>query len=523
MTEASLTQSLVWQELERHSNGLKSCRLADIILGDDKRIEACELAFGGLRLNYALNFATPETIALLAKLAKARDVEGWRARMWRGEKINTTENRAALHVALRQSGDAAAVVDGHDVIPDIRATQRRIADFTAAVRDGGYVGATGKRIRHVVNIGIGGSDLGPRLAVRALAPYMSGLQVHFVANADAFELLQLFGQLDPAETLFIVVSKTFTTQETLLNARTARAWLTDKLGEKAVARHFVAVSANIDAVKTFGITSELIFPMWDWVGGRFSLWSAVGLSAALAIGFGNFDRLLQGAAAMDAHFRDAPLASNMPVVLALLGVWLRNFFGCAAHAILPYSERLRELPRYLQQLEMESNGKSVGRDGRPVEAATAPIIFGESGTVGQHGFHQWLHQGSDIVAADFIGIAEDDLGYPEQHRALLSNLVAQASALAFGQPKAAMPQNIYEGNRASTLILLDKLDPYNLGMLLALYEHKIFVQSVIWGINPFDQPGVELGKHMARSLASGSPAVDAAGGIAAKLYTKILR
>jgi glucose-6-phosphate isomerase len=509
-----------WDKLLRHREALQGKRLAELVLGDRFRLENCELACGGLRLNFALNFITTETIALLLNLARARDVEGWRARMWRGEKINATENRAALHVALRQTDDSPITIHGRDVMPEARATRQRIAAFVANVREGRSVGATGKRFQHVVNIGIGGSDLGPRLAARALAPYASGPQAHFVANADAFELTELFKLVDPAETLFVVVSKTFTTQETLLNARTARAWIADRLGENAVARHFVAVSANADEVKKFGIAAEHLFPMWDWVGGRFSLWSAAGLSAALALGAENFNRLLQGAAAMDAHFRDAPLERNAPVLLAMLGIWARDFLGAKAHAVLPYSERLRELPRYLQQLEMESNGKSVSRDGTPVAAATAPVIFGECGTVGQHGFHQWLHQGSDIASADFIGVAKDDLARPEHHQALLSNLVAQAGALAFGQPQAAAPQDVYAGNRPSTIVMLDKLDPYHLGMLLALYEHKVFVQSVIWNINPFDQPGVELGKRMARALAAGATAEDPTGSFMAALYAR---
>jgi glucose-6-phosphate isomerase len=519
----SLIQIPEWQALQQHRDALKTRCLADLILGDDKRLETCELALGGLRLNYALNFVTRETIALLAKLAGARDLAGWRARMARGEKINNTEIRAALHIALRHFGDTRFTVDGQDVMPDVKSVRYRMAAFATDLREGRVCGATGKPLRHVVNIGIGGSDLGPRLAVRALAPYATAVQSHFVANADAFELVELFKRLDPAETLFIAVSKTFTTQETLLNARAARAWLAARLGEEAVARHFVAVSTNLEAVKTFGIGGSHIFPMWDWVGGRFSLWSAVGLSVALAVGPENFDKLLHGAAAMDAHFMEAPLAQNMPVMLAMLGIWSRNFLGSAAHAVLPYSERLRDLPRYLQQLEMESNGKSVDRDGKPVETATAPILFGEPGTVGQHGFHQWLHQGSEIVSADFIGVAEDDLGKPEHHKALLSNLVAQAGALAFGQSKAAAPQDIYAGNRPSTILTLEKLDPHRLGMLLALYEHKVFVQSVIWGLNPFDQPGVELGKRMARALEAGTPAAEASGEFTAKLYAKIAR
>ena len=517
----TVTTTSAWQELERHHAAIKDATLASIILNDAQRLEQCSLALDGLSINYALNFVTPETVTLLVKLARECKVEEWRAKMMRGEKINTTENRAALHVALRQQNDTPILVDGHDILGDIRTTRQRIAQFVAAVRGGIFLGATGRPIRHVVNIGIGGSDLGPRMAAHALSLSATQVKAHFVANVDAFELSELFKQLDPAETLFVIVSKTFTTQETLLNARAARAWLVERLGEKAVAQHFVAISTNIEAIKSFGIGAERIFPMWDWVGGRFSLWSAVGLTVELAIGTNNFEKLLQGAAAIDAHFVSAPLEKNIPVLMAMLGIWSRNFLGCAAHAVLPYNQRLSELPRYLQQLEMESNGKSIGRDGLPVDIATTPLLFGETGTVGQHGFHQWLHQSTDPVSADFIAVSHDDFGRADAHQALLSNLVAQASALAFGRPQAAVPQDIYFGNRGSTIITLARLDPYHLGMLLALYEHKVFVQSVIWGINPFDQPGVELGKRMARALAEGAAASEPGDKFAAQLYAKI--
>lgn len=518
-----MQKSPAWQALDEHSAALSNRRLADIILADPNRLEACAVELDGLRLNYALQRVMPETIALLAKLAEERDLAGWRERLLNGEKINTTENRAVLHMALRQSGDNPVLVDGKNVIPQIRKMQEQIADFTEAVRDGTHRGATGRPIKHVVNIGIGGSDLGPRLATQALSLFANGPEVHFVANADAFELTQLFKKLDPAETLFVVVSKTFTTQETLLNARTARTWLVEKLGEGAVDRHFAAVSTNLDAIRKFGIADKNTFPMWDWVGGRFSLWSAVGLALVLAIGWRNFKELLRGAEAMDNHFKKAPSAQNLPVLLAMLGIWSRNFQGYPAHVVLPYSERLRDMPRYLQQLEMESNGKSVARDGKSTETPTTPILFGEPGTVGQHGFHQWLHQGSDIVSADFIGVAEDDLKRPEHHQALLANMVAQAGAFAFGQTKAPSPQDIYAGDRPSTLIMLKRLDPFGLGMLLALYEHKVFTQSVIWNINPFDQPGVELGKRMARSLADGSHPTDPQGLFLAQFYAKIVK
>jgi glucose-6-phosphate isomerase len=516
----SLTSTPAWQALIRHRDALRAKGFGGI-LRDPSRLEKFDITLDGLRLTYAFQNVTDKTLSLLLALVEQQKVQDWRVRMFAGDKINTTENRAVLHTALRRSDDTPVPVDSLDIMPEIRATQNRIAAFVDDVRGGKWKGATGKPFRAVVNIGIGGSDLGPRLAVHALKPYVSGLETHFVANADAFDITGVLEKADPAQTLFIVASKTFTTQETLLNARTARQWIADKFGEEAVMRHFVAASSNAEETKKFGIHPDNLFPMWDWVGGRTSLWSAVGLSVALAIGNDNFRGLLAGAAAMDAHFRTAPLASNMPVVLAMLGVWNRNFLGCSAQAVLPYSERLRELPRYLQQLEMESNGKSVTREGKAVDYATVPVIFGECGTVGQHSFHQCLHQGSDPIPADFIAVAHDNLNKPDSRRAMLSNLAAQMGTLAFGQTKAEKPQDIYPGSRPSSLIRLDKLDPYHLGMLLTLYEHKIFVQGIIWEINSFDQPGVELGKRMARDLEKGS-SIGVEAECVAKLFKTLL-
>ncbi|HUY69150.1 MAG TPA: glucose-6-phosphate isomerase, partial [Alphaproteobacteria bacterium] len=391
---AGLADTPAWQELARHRQELDAASLRDLVFADKDRLAHCQIAAAGLRLNYALQFATPKTVDFLARLAAQERLEDWRARMVHGDKINNTENRAVLHTALRQTSDAPVMVDGKDVIPDIRAVRGRMARFADDVRSGQWKGAAGKPIRAIVNIGIGGSDLGPRLATEALAPYADGPKAHFVANADAFELLRATKNLDPAETLFIVVSKTFTTEETLLNAGAARRWLTDKLGDDAVSRHFVAVSANIAAARKFGIEAGHIFPIWDWVGGRFSLWSAVGLAVMLAIGPARFAAMCDGAAAMDAHFMTAPLAQNMPVLLGLLGIWQRNFLDRRGLAVLPYSERLRNLPRYLQQLEMESNGKSTTREGAHTDYETAPALFGDCGTISQHSFHQWLHQGS---------------------------------------------------------------------------------------------------------------------------------
>jgi len=511
-----LTQSPAWQNLVQHAKDMGSVSLADIVLGDPARLENCTIALEGLQLNFALQHVTPKTIDLLTALAEQQNLTNWRERMFAGEKINTSENHAALHTALRQKSDQPVMVDGRDVIPDIKTIRKKMEMVTAVLRDGRRRGATGKPIRHIVNIGIGGSDLGPRLAVRALAPYATGPHVHFVANLDAFDIVSTLENLDPAETLFVVVSKTFATQETLRNATTARQWVTEKLGAQAVAHHFVAVSANPAKVVDFGIPLESIFPIWDWVGGRFSLWSAVGLTAMLTLGVSHFDKMCDGAAAMDAHFHTAPLQKNMPVLMALFGIWNRNFRNMSAQAVLPYGERLRDLPRYFQQLEMESNGKTVTRDGQAIDYATAPIIFGECGTVGQHSFHQWLHQGSEIVPVDFIGVRQDDLGHPEHHRSLLANMLAQASALAFGRT------GDYPGGRPSNLIMLDHLEPYHFGMLLALYEHKTFAQGVIWGVNSFDQPGVELGKKMAHALELQTTPQDRQGAFLSDLWKKSL-
>lgn len=512
---SGLTQIPAWRELLKHRAELQSASLKELILAEPRRLESFQIACESLRLNLALNFITPKTIELLAKLAHQQKLEDWRTKLFAGEKVNTAENRAALHVALRQTG--------HMAIPEVRALHERMARFVSDIHKGKLRGASGRPIRHVVNIGIGGSDLGPRLAVGALTPFASGVQVHFVANADAYEFLQAVKNLNPAETLFLIVSKTFTTKETLLNAQLARQWITDKLGAQAAAQHFIGISANQKEAKNFGLAEDHIFPMWDWVGGRYSLWSAAGLSIALAAGMDNFEQMLAGAAAMDEHFKSTPLMQNMPVLLGLLGIWYRDFFNMKAQAILPYSERLRDLPRYLQQLEMESNGKSVTRDGASADYATAPIIFGECGTVGQHSFHQWLHQGSDIVPVDFVGVAEDDLGQPAHHRVLLTNMVAQAGALAFGQTEAKEPQEFYAGGRPSNLILLDRLDPRSLGLLLALYEHKTFVQGVIWQLNSFDQPGVELGKRLARELETGAKTRDKTGAFLAGLLKNVGR
>ncbi|NTU76583.1 MAG: glucose-6-phosphate isomerase [Alphaproteobacteria bacterium] len=494
-----MTQTPAWKALRAQQEKTLLVTLRALFAADENRATRWTFSLGGLTADFSRNPVTDETLALLVKLAEAQGLEEWRARLFAGDKINNTEDRAVLHTALRQQNAAPVSVEGRDVGPDIRALHEKMASFANAVRRGQWRGTTGQPIRQIVNIGIGGSDLGPRLVVSALRAYVEGPTVHFVANADAADLLNALSACDPATTLFVVVSKTFTTQETLLNARTARTWLVEKLGAAAVEQHFVAVSANLIAAQEFGIASANIFPMWDWVGGRFSLWSSVGLSVALAMGWDHFKALLAGAAAMDEHFRTAPLLQNIPALMALIGIWHRNFQGATCQAVLPYSERLRELPRYLQQLEMESNGKSVTREGAPVDYATAPAVFGDCGTISQHSFHQWLHQGTDRTPVDFVGVRQDDLGQPEHHAVLLAHMEAQAKALAFGREESN-PARANPGNKPSTLLWLERLDPENLGLLLALYEHKVFVQGVIWNVNSFDQWGVELGKKLAAEM-----------------------
>lgn len=494
------SQTASWPKLRAHYEKMKDVRLDDLFAQDPARAERWTLCVGGLEVDLSRNHLTDETVDLLLELAREQKLEERREQMFTGAKINNTEGRAVLHTALRSHRDEAILVDGADVKPAIQALHEKLGAFVSDVREGRWLGAGGQAITDVVNIGIGGSDLGPRFVVGALRSLATGPRVHFVANVDATDIQDVLERLNPATTLFIVVSKTFTTQETLLNARTARLWLTGALGEAAVARHFVAVSTNARAVEDFGIDAQNnMFEMWDWVGGRYSLWSAVGVSIALAIGWHKFLRLLGGASLMDEHFRTAPLRENLPVLMAAAGLWYRNFWNASALAILPYSERMRDLPRYLQQLDMESNGKAVTREGEAVDYATGPIIFGECGSVGQHSFHQWLHQGPSLVCADFIGIRRDERAENEHHIVLCAHMQAQIKALQSGRVgKDAARTN--PGNKPSNTIWLERLSPMNLGALLALYEHKVFVLGVLWGINSFDQFGVELGKQLAGEI-----------------------
>lgn len=491
-----------WQELSRHAEAMAGQHMRAMFAADSGRFDRFSLCLGDLLLDYSKNRITQETMDHLLVLADQSGVAAARQAMFAGDKINDTENRAVLHTALRGSdrADVAVVLD-------------KMRDFAQAVRSGAWTGATGEAITDVVNIGIGGSDLGPVMVSEALRPYhQPGLRTRFVSNVDGTHMAETLKLCDPRTTLFIVASKTFTTQETMANAHTAKDWLVGHLGQDAVSRHFVALSTNGPAVAAFGIDPDHMFEFWDWVGGRYSLWSAIGLSIAVSIGFNDFRRLLDGAAAMDAHFRTAPLAANMPVILALLGVWYNNFMGAHAHAVLPYDQYLHRLPAYLQQLDMESNGKGVAHDGTLVSWQTGPIIFGEPGTNGQHAFYQLIHQGTKLIPCDFLAAANSHNPVGEHHTLLLSNFLAQPEALMRGKTlaevKAENPtlsdaqaaHRVFAGNHPTNTLLYRRLDPFTLGMLIALYEHKVFVQGVIWDINSFDQWGVELGKQLAKKI-----------------------
>jgi len=506
-----------WQALHDHHRLAAGFSLRELFAAEPGRFERFSVPCGDILFDYSKHLATDDTLRLLLVLARQCALPEWIERLFRGERINTTENRAALHTALRSR--EPVTLDGRNVVADVENMRAAMRRFCAEVWSGTRRGGSDRAFSDVVNIGIGGSDLGPAFVCEALAPYARVQpRLHFVSNVDGAHLAGVLQELAPETTLFIVASKTFTTQETLANARTARAWIAAALGDSAAGRHFAAVTANPAAAREFGIGAEALFEFWDWVGGRFSLWSAVGLPIALAVGMEHFDELLSGAREMDQHFRSTPLGRNAPVLAGLLGVWYNNFFGAAAHAVLPYDQRLRRLPEYLQQLEMESNGKRIARDGTPVTRATAPVIFGAPGTNGQHAFYQLLHQGTRIIPADFIACCRSHHELPRHHAMLLANFFAQTQALAMGKTAAevevnlkaqgldraqiarALPHRVFPGDRPTTSILLPTLDPRALGALVAFYEHKTFVQSVIWNINAFDQWGVELGKELAGRL-----------------------
>jgi glucose-6-phosphate isomerase len=511
MAEAP-TGSQAWQALADHHGKIKDTHLRQLFADDAGRAARFTVEGAGLLLDYSKNRITDATVQLLVRLAEERGVAARRDAMFRGEKINTTEGRAVLHVALRAPRGAVIEVDGKNVVPGVHAVLDRMAVFAAKVRDGSWTGHTGKRIRNVVNIGIGGSYLGPEMAYQALRRYSDrGLNLRFVSNVDGAAFSEAIHDLDAAETLFVVSSKTFTTLETMTNAATARAWLVGKLGsEAAVARHFAAVSTNAQAVERFGIDRANMFGFWDWVGGRYSMDSAIGLSTIIAIGSDNFRAMLDGFHAMDEHFRTAPLPKNLPVLLGLLTVWYNNFFGAEAIGVMPYAEPLARFPAYLQQLQMESNGKSVDLDARRVGYQTGPIFWGEPGTDAQHSFYQLIHQGTKLIPCDLIGFLEPLSALAEHHDLLMANLFAQAEALAFGKtaaelsaegvPAAQIPFRVAEGNRPTNMILAERLDPRTLGALVALYEHSTFTQGAIWAIDSFDQWGVELGKVLANRI-----------------------
>jgi glucose-6-phosphate isomerase len=512
-TSAPLRETEAWRALELHAEEMRGAHLRDLFAADATRGERLSVEAEGLYFDYSKNRITDETLKLLLSLAQERGVAERRDAMFAGDKINVTENRAVLHVALRTPKDEHIEVDGEDVVPMVHDVLDRMSDFADRIRSGEWKGQTGKRIRNVVNIGIGGSDLGPVMAYEALRYYSQrDLTFRFVSNVDGTDLAEATRDLDPEETLFVVSSKTFTTLETLTNATSARDWLLAKLDdEAAVAKHFVAVSTNADEVSRFGIDTENMFGFWDWVGGRYSMDSAIGLSTMLAVGPENFRRLLAGFHAMDEHFRTAPFERNLPVLLALLTVWYTDFFDAQTVAILPYDQYLKRFPAYLQQLTMESNGKSVTLSGARVDYDTSPIYWGEPGTNGQHSFYQLIHQGTRLIPADFIGFNRSLNPVANHHDLLMANVFAQTEALAFGKtpeqvreegtPDWLVPHRVFEGNRPSNTLLADRLDPETLGKLVALYEHNVFVQGAIWDVNPFDQWGVELGKVLATRIA----------------------
>ena len=512
-----ITGTPEWGALASHYNEVKDVHLRSLFADDvavAERGRSLTAEGAGLYLDYSKHRVTAETIALLVALAEVAGLRDRIEAMFTGAHINTSENRAVLHTALRLPRTAQLVVDGQDVVHDVHEVLDRMADFSARVRSGAWMGYTGKRIRNVVNVGIGGSDLGPVMAYEALKDYSDrDLTMRFISNIDPTDAAEATRGLDPAETLVIVSSKTFTTLETLTNAKVVRQWLLDGLGASAhaVAKHFVAVSTNAEAVRAFGIDTENMFGFWDWVGGRYSYDSAIGLSLMIAIGPDRFAEMLAGLHAMDEHFRTAPLPANLPVLQGLINVWYNNFFGAQTHAVLPYSQYLHRFPAYLQQLTMESNGKSVRYDGTPVSTETGEIFWGEPGTNGQHAFYQLIHQGTKLIPCDFIGFSQPNHDVGEMHDLFMSNYFAQTSALAFGKtedeiagegtPAAVVPHKVMPGNRPSSSILAEKLTPHTLGALVALYEHTVFTEGTIWGINPSDQWGVELGKVMARELA----------------------
>jgi len=517
---STLTSSAAWKALEAHQQEMANVHMRDLFAQDPQRFSKFSLQFQDLLLDYSKNRITEKTMQLLRDLARQADLKGWTEKMFNGDKINLTEQRAVLHIALRNRANRPIIVDGADVMPEVNAVLQHMQTFSDAIRSGQWTGYTGKRITDVVNIGIGGSDLGPVMVTEALKPYaQEGLNVHFVSNIDGTHMAETIKRLNPETTLFIVASKTFTTQETLTNAHTAKDWfLAQARQEVHVAKHFVALSTNAKEVSNFGIDTHNMFEFWDWVGGRYSFWSAIGLSIAVSIGFNNFAELLTGGHEMDEHFRTAPLEQNLPATLGLVGLWYNNFFGAQTQAILPYDQYMHRFAAYFQQGDMESNGKHINRDGEVVDISTGPIIWGEPGTNGQHAFYQLIHQGTKLIPCDFIAPMKTHNPVGHHHPILLSNFFAQTEALMKGKTdeevrdelthagrrgaalEQLVPHKLFTGNKPTNSILVSQITPRTLGRLVALYEHKIFTQGVIWNINSFDQWGVELGKQLATAI-----------------------
>lgn len=509
-----------WKALQAHLPTIANTHMRDLFAADPKRFEKYSIIFNDILFDYSKHRITEETLHLLINLAKEMDVKGWTEKMFNGEAINTTENRSVLHTALRNRSKSPVLVNGKNVMPDINEVLSRMRKFSNDVRNGEWKGFSGKPITDVVNIGIGGSDLGPAMVTEALLDYQRpNINFHFVSNIDSTQMFETNRHLNPETTLFIIASKTFTTQETMTNARTARDWfMSIAKDETAIPRHFIAISTNTDEVVKFGINPELMFEFWDWVGGRYSMWSAIGLSIIIAIGMNRFEELLQGAHEMDEHFRNTPLERNLPVIMGMIGIWYNNFFNADTHAIIPYDQYLRRLPAYIRQLDMESNGKRVDREGKPVDYSTGPIIWGELGSNGQHAFFQLIHQSERLIPADYIAMIENKHPIGEHQTILLANFFAQTEALMRGknaqevtkelkaeglndeQINKLLPHKIFPGNKPSNSIVLQNLDPKTLGSLVAFYEHKVFVQGIIWNINSFDQWGVELGKQLAKAI-----------------------
>jgi glucose-6-phosphate isomerase len=517
MRQPSLTSTASYQALHNHAAKAKDWQMRDLFAADPQRFERLSAEAAGLFLDYSKNRLDGRTLELLKALAQERGVERLRDAMFNGDKINLTENRAVLHAALRAPRDKGITVDGQDIGKDVHEVLARVKTFTDAVRNGDWLGHTGKPITDVINVGIGGSDLGPKMVCLALRQFAHPrLTMHFVSNVDGHDMDAALSRVDPETTLFIIASKTFTTAETMMNAQTARAWFLRSAPEEALARHFVAVSTNVEAIKTFGIDPQNMFPFWDWVGGRYSVWSAIGLPVALCVGFGYFSDFLAGAHAMDEHFRSAPIEQNLPMILALVGFWNRAFLDCPSVSIAPYHQDLNRFPAYLQQLDMESNGKRVTRAGDAIDYATGPVIWGDVGTNGQHAYFQLLHQGSDVTPIDFIAALRPAHEFHNHHAALLANCFAQSEAFMKGKTTEEVRQDLqgldaaeierlaphktFPGNRPSNTILMEYLTPSTLGALIALYEHKVFVQGALWDVNSFDQWGVELGKVLAKKI-----------------------